>query len=86
MGEFSLSLRSTDSSHVVLGEMSISHVLNLSLNHNQPVVNGTSRRMLGLRGFKKLSDFGSYAVPNIEIIERAGSKFESDFSAPSILF
>jgi hypothetical protein len=54
-----MSLRVTDSSHILRGEVSISHVLNIAKAHGKIVPDGRVIKTLVLHGITRLVDIGS---------------------------
>ena len=55
-----LSLRLTDNSHILHGEISISHTLNLCNANGIAIPNGHVIRSMSLRGLRMLDDVGSW--------------------------
>ena len=59
-----MALRATDGSHVLRGEVSLSHVLNIAKSHGKLVPDGRAVKTLSSRGVALLADIGSWQTAN----------------------
>jgi hypothetical protein len=58
--ELKLALQVTDNSHILRGEVSLSHILNIAKAHRKTVPDGRAIKMLSSRGIISLADIGSW--------------------------
>ena len=73
-----MALRVTDGSHILCGEVSLSHILNIAKAHGKLVPDGRAVKTLSLRGIVHLADIGSWLTVN-----GIASRFKSKLHAPS---
>ena len=59
-----MSLRATDSSHILRGDVSISHILNVAKAYGKVVPDGRAVKTLVSRGIMLLADMGSWQTTN----------------------
>ncbi|KII90283.1 hypothetical protein PLICRDRAFT_159732 [Plicaturopsis crispa FD-325 SS-3] len=57
-----LALRLTDNSHVLSGNMALSHTLNVAAKHGVPIPNGNALRSLRAKGVQSLKDMGNWTL------------------------
>ena len=73
-----LALRTTDCSHILRGEVSLSHVLNVAKAHGKVVPDARTVKTLSSRGVLLLSDIGSWQTSC-----GIASHFKSNANAPN---
>jgi hypothetical protein len=73
-----LMFRMTDCSHILHGEVSLSHILNVTKAHRKVIPDGRTIKMLSLRGITQLADIGTWRTVNGIL-----KKFESVLNVPS---
>jgi hypothetical protein len=62
--ELKMALRVTDGSHILCGEVSLSHILNIAKAHGKLVPDGRAVKTLSLRGIVHLANIGSWLTVN----------------------
>jgi hypothetical protein len=73
-----MSLRATDCSHILRGEVSILHTLNVAKAHGKAVPDGRAVKTLASRGVTLLADMGSWQTTN-----NVAVSFKSKVHAPN---